>query len=390
MINLRTLALAATTILCLSLAMATEIARAGTIAFDSAANPAYAAEVDGAWKGQNPGAGENPPGTDNGGFGFLPWDFGGGYHEAGLPYGTLNHFIDGVDFPTTTYNNLGSPTFGLGNEQLPYITATALRPFAQPMAIGDVFSADVDTPAEYEDYSGIQYPFAIITFRDSTGTNTFGIEAGSSFQYGDFPWRFSDANDTNTDFGMAAGGSSIAPTAPSDGSSIRLEVTSATTGRVTFDGVGLNVEFIAGVPASVTFTLYDNNAEADLMGSPTGEHAFYFDNLKIESAGTPGDYNGNQVVDAADYTVWRNNLGSTNSLPNDSVGGTIGIAQYNQWKNNFGMGGSGSGIGGNAVPEPASWCVILSGALGGILVSGRNPDSGARSSATPARSRARR
>ena len=28
------------------------------------------------------------------------------------------------------------------------------------------------------------------------------------------------------------------------------------------------------------------------------------------TATVPGDFDGNLVVDAADYTVWRNNLGS--------------------------------------------------------------------------------
>ena len=354
------------------------------IASDNAANPAYASNVpDGAWQGQNPNANENPPGDDNGGFGFLPWDFGSSNHLGGAPYGTLNHFIDGVDFPTTAFNDFGTPAFGLGNEPLPFyfMTTKAIRPFVEELAVGEVFSADIDTPAEYDDYSGFEFPFVIIGFVDAAGAETFNIEAGSSVPYGDFPWRYDDLDETNADFGVVAGGSSIAPTATSDGSSFSLEVLSATTGRFTLDGVSANIDFIAGVPKSVFFILFDNNAEADGMGNPTGEHAFYFDNLKIESAGTPGDYNGNSVVDAADYTVWRDRLGTTNAMPNDPIGGTIGIAQYNQWKTNFGTGGSGAGVGASAVLEPATCFVMLSGALGGILLMGRSSGSKARSNA---------
>ena len=36
-------------------------------------------------------------------------------------------------------------------------------------------------------------------------------------------------------------------------------------------------------------------------------------------------------------TVWRNNVGTTNTLPNDPIGGTIGQTQYNTWRSNFGM-----------------------------------------------------
>src|SRR5262245_50317734 len=72
-----------------------------TTASDAASGTAYAAESGGAWKGLYPTADENPPGTDNGGSGFNTWDFFGGFHQPQYsPYGRLNHFIAGVDFPT--------------------------------------------------------------------------------------------------------------------------------------------------------------------------------------------------------------------------------------------------------------------------------------------------
>ena len=37
-------------------------------------------------------------------------------------------------------------------------------------------------------------------------------------------------------------------------------------------------------------------------------------NLSVVASAVPGDYNGNGVVDAADYTVWRDTLGSTTDL----------------------------------------------------------------------------
>jgi hypothetical protein len=49
-----------------------------------------------------------------------------------------------------------------------------------------------------------------------------------------------------------------------------------------------------------------------------------------------GDYNDDGIVDAADYTVWRDKLGTDETLPNDLIGGTISSAQYDQWKANFG------------------------------------------------------
>jgi len=66
----------------------------------------------------------------------------------------------------------------------------------------------------------------------------------------------------------------------------------------------------------------------------------------------PGDYNHNAIVDAADYVVWRDNLNSSATLPNDSTAG-VTSTDYDVWKSNYGqMAGSGSSL--SAVPEPTS------------------------------------
>src|SRR4051812_38524046 len=97
-------------------ALGAESIHAATIASDIASNAAYAAESGGAWKGLNPTADENPAGSDDGGIGFQVWDFSGGFHyPTQSPYGRLNHFIDGVDFAHSSFNNLGSKGFGLTN-----------------------------------------------------------------------------------------------------------------------------------------------------------------------------------------------------------------------------------------------------------------------------------
>ena len=86
----------------------------------------------------------------------------------------------------------------------------------------------------------------------------------------------------------------------------------------------------------------------------------------VAAAGVVGDYNGNGIVDAADYVAWRNNQGTAHVLPNDPIGGTIGTAQYNQWRAHFGQtAGSGSGARANTpVPEPATAALLVFAAIG--------------------------
>ena len=74
-----------------------------------------------------------------------------------------------------------------------------------------------------------------------------------------------------------------------------------------------------------------------------------------------GDYNDNDIADAADYVLWRKNVGTTNTLANDPIGGEIDEDQYNQWRANFGkpatpMATLGAG---SSVPEPMTVAMFL-------------------------------
>jgi hypothetical protein len=77
-----------------------------------------------------------------------------------------------------------------------------------------------------------------------------------------------------------------------------------------------------------------------------------------------GDYNHDGVVDAADYTVWRDSLGSTTHIAADGNGnGIIDAGDYTVWASHFGQtAGSGSFTNGS-VPEPATLVLLLVGML---------------------------
>ena len=79
-----------------------------------------------------------------------------------------------------------------------------------------------------------------------------------------------------------------------------------------------------------------------------------------------GDYNGDLVVNAADYTVWRNAFGTTvtemGSGADGHADGVIDDLDYAFWRDNFGVVLAGSGGGaGIVVPEPALLTVALPG-----------------------------
>jgi len=82
--------------------------------------------------------------------------------------------------------------------------------------------------------------------------------------------------------------------------------------------------------------------------------------------GLPGDYNGNDVVDAADYSAWRDALeGGATELLNDPTPGTVDESDFLYWRDHFGetaSSGSGSGSG-VAVPEPAAAVLLVVGLM---------------------------
>ena len=82
--------------------------------------------------------------------------------------------------------------------------------------------------------------------------------------------------------------------------------------------------------------------------------------VTLEVGGIEGDYNLDGMVDAADYTLWRDSLGSTLNLAADgNQNGVVDSADYGVWASNYGQSiPAFSQAASQAVPEPSA-CVML-------------------------------
>jgi len=163
-------------------------------------------------------------------------------------------------------------------------------------------------------------------------------------------------------------------------------------GAANLDGQ-LQIEQVAGfVPQpNQTFTVlnsaalsgaFDNVANGGrlaVMGGTTGGtflvnygpgSAFDPNRIVLSAFQITGDYNLDGIVNAADYTVWRDTLGSTTDLRanGDNTGasaGVIDIADFNAWKGNFGKKATGLGaaaLASDALPAPEPGTALLMGA----------------------------
>jgi Dockerin type I domain len=142
--------------------------------------------------------------------------------------------------------------------------------------------------------------------------------------------------------------------------------------------VGPNSSIHLGVGGELALgTAWDSNGLGDLtfvyqtVDGAINQGIVYFGQKPTVSLS--GDYNGNGKVDAADYVVWRKNLGklsgATSSQGDGDGDGDVDSTDYNTWRSNFGVSlgaGSGAGLNGSQVPEPST-IVFLTLILGTFI-----------------------
>ena len=150
-------------------------------------------------------------------------------------------------------------------------------------------------------------------------------------------------------------------------------------GRVLGDGMQI-VDAIAALPTT-TVVLYNKQGQLirvleDLPAvnwpatEVPGEFVLFdYENftrvLSInELTFNDADYNFDGVVDTADYTVWRDSLGSTTQAEADGNGnGVVDQADYDLWAANLGATSTTTSLA-TTVPEPASGLMVVLACVG--------------------------
>ena len=281
--------------------------------------------------------------------------------------------VDGDDFPDDPSANYAIPAnnpFAAGGGA-PEVFAIGLRhPYTGrfDQLTGDLYVADVGSKISEE-----------VNFlpADTDGGQNYGWRAleGTS----DITWNSDpappDAIDPIYTYPNTSGAAIIAGIAyrgesiPGlDGTFIFGDYVKKTIRSFRYDGS--MVSEVTDRTSELSNTLSGNFASGILFGSDADGELIVFDTgrgdiYRVVEDVLPGDFNRDEVVDLADYTVWRNTLGATGTgLLADSNGDlVVDIADYQLWKDNFGNSLAAPAV--LSVPEPAPLGLL---AIAGLIV----------------------
>jgi hypothetical protein len=148
-----------------------------------------------------------------------------------------------------------------------------------------------------------------------------------------------------------------------------LKLTRNGSGLIDLSGSFLGSNAATGNVFSASDTTANGSSTYGAIGFLIGnalnvDQATFTDITVTSFVNMAGDYNGNGVVDAADYAVWRKNAGGAGgsaSVGDSEPDGDVDNDDYTFWRSRFGNGGPGAGssLGTSNVPEPASTVLIL-------------------------------
>jgi hypothetical protein len=296
-----------------------------TLALDNASDFAYA---DGWQMG------------DNGGTGFGSWTF------AFSGIGTdLLHPPQFIDNGPLSGHALGAPAFALTTSNRLQFTDTSevQRTFVAPLGIGQTFSADLDGSS----LDPIAIAFTIGNTLDLYGTN--GSKRFSLFtnnQYHNDHWTATGDADT----GIPAENAFHIDFTLVTADSYNLVMSPIGGGAPYFTQFGAPLAGTSGVAINrLRISDYGTGSSAD------GSKELFFNNLVVTAP--DADFNKDDIVDAADYVVWRKT--------------GLDAAAGNLWRTSFGEIVTGSDLSTGPVPEPVNILCVQALVVFYVTVGGR-------------------
>ncbi len=242
--------------------------------------------------------------------------------------------------------------------------ATVFIPSEDEFYKAAYYDPSKDGTGGYWEY-GIQSNTAPISGGPPGGVTTanYATAAGMSGSNGDIYWQNGSTFDQSLDYLTDVGA-----------------YTTATSYYGLLDADGLIYQWTEGVkvlsatgadfPAYRGGSWYDSSARSGAafraLYSFRDVPSYAWFGLRVASLpemGLPGDYNDDGVVNLADYTVWRDNLGASDSVLNGNGDGANGVdvgADYLRWKNNFGaMAELENANVSKVIPEPGSATLLV-------------------------------
>jgi hypothetical protein len=317
------------------------------IAFDTADDAAYA-------NGWQEG--------DDGGIGsFGPWSFDG----TG-PSGIQQRMDDGLKsggVGSSTFNNLGK-SWALYNPAAGDFAHAGRR--MGPLQVGQTVRVVIDNPIERQAFRGYSVNF------NTGGGNVCvsGCAPGPVLKYKiERLENFNDGRWTDTN-----GNLTLLDIDTDGGARIDFKLSSATTYEMKMtplDNPAAAVTTTGALsnPATTSPIDWIEFQFFNTLTDPSRNTDLFIKSMQLIAAPPPvfGDYNRNGAVDAADYVVWRKQLGQMFQLPNEVSGVTPGRVtpeDYAAWRARFGNRSAGAAAGGitsEAVPEPSSLACIFAG-----------------------------
>lgn len=324
-------------------------------------------------------------------------------HELGHSFGLLHHFVySQVDISPSNYANTGSlqnvhilATGGTGISETERERLRSLSPFSRVMM--DLTGGSQASSFE-ENNSLVANP--IFSDRSELGSadngDTLATAAALSFEIGQtsgLPISFVEADLDGSPSDADLYSFSVATDAVlvSHVFSERLDL-----GSNEFDPILQLIDADGQVITSVDDTTWDDDQFVDLSSpededddsflvnipltpgdyflrvlpttvdssdSPNpGDRYWLVTSLDLAGPALPGNYNGDGLVDAADYTVWRDADGAAGTLPFDGAdgdgNGLVDAGDYAVWADNY-----GAAVTPSPVPEPGGVLLLVAAAV---------------------------